>query len=802
MFQMLPLFRKSHIHSRAIEDYLKCGYIQNYSEEQHKRNALRQAGGLYRMVSGELFRHGTEKEYRRYGLRMVIHDDQPDRKAEIIRKCHIDPLGNHCGMNVTMKNVTETYYWQGISSHVKLYMKECEACKVRSKMTAEEWVENERQSQVKRKSEAEICKEAKEQIKNLGKIKKPSPPETFFIVNAESKISEKIEDRADVNMVIDSNNIEYVVETLGHMEDGADLQEICHVLNVPDIVPTPERYRSREIENFLKYGSFPPGFTCNQKNGLKNPASQYIIIDDELYHDGNKIGSKGVRLVVHDDTAALKVKIIVENHMDEDGSHYGMNKTIRKIGEKYFWTGMCVDVRRFMMHCQICHSNRAKRSLLQNIEGMEDEYKNQVSFLKTKHDQKMAAKDESYLQTEVEEVHSIPLDDNEDTEEREVQTVSYAEGGEETDSTYNHVIKLLGPNQEVTEITVAVRKSKMEDGSVAEKMVVSDQLEETTEELVTEPVNIVQVETTEQQIETTEQEMQVEGSEEQILEQEAVNAINGGEQTQEAVRTRSVIKTESGQYVEIENAESGVIYQEESNDANAGNNIIQIQPLESGETEQTQEVVQVQEEFVTEADEDGDELVQVVVINEDGAEEHKTFRKDELRAVSDLITTAEEIEARGTDGNKDSEQTNIVQYTTSTSHSGQFYYYKDLIYCPKNVKTRTVESFLKLGHTRGHHFFPQLTEVAANFQIVDDVLCRRHNRCKNGLVVVHDDQPEVWTKFVYRVSFSQIYMALLSLYLFIARQSSQILGHILFIDHNSDKPISNTLVTFLIDKFM
>lgn len=128
---MLPLFKKSHIHSRHIEDLLKTGHIRDYAAENNKRNALRQASFLYRIVDGELFRHGTDREYKKYGLRLVVHDDQPEKKAEIIAKCHLDDMGNHLGMNNTIRNVCDTYYWQGISAHVKMYLKQCEQCKTR-----------------------------------------------------------------------------------------------------------------------------------------------------------------------------------------------------------------------------------------------------------------------------------------------------------------------------------------------------------------------------------------------------------------------------------------------------------------------------------------------------------------------------------------------------------------------------------------------------------------------------------------------------------------------------------------------
>lgn len=272
------------------------------------------------------------------------------------------------------------------------------------------------------------------EIKNLGRVKKPTPPETFFIVNAERKVDFDSE-QEDGCMMIDSNNIEYVVETLGQ-SDGLDLEEVCHVLNVSDIVPIPERFRSREIEAFLKDGSFPDDFTSNMKCGLRGPAAQYRLIDGELYHEGNKAGSRGMRLVIHDDLPALKVKVMVECHIDEDGSHHGLNKTLSKIGEKYHWVGMSVDVRKFMMHCKICSEQRGRKVLFD-----EKEYEQEAQEVKSRHMKKMNEASGSDM-----DLTAVPVSyDSTDIEP--------AEGLEQEG---HQVIRLIGPNKEVTEITVAV----------------------------------------------------------------------------------------------------------------------------------------------------------------------------------------------------------------------------------------------------------------------------------------------------------------------------------------------------------
>jgi hypothetical protein len=294
----------------------------------------------------------------------------------------------------------------------------------------------ERKNIDKKKAVAQITTEAQQELKNLGRIKRPTPPETFFIVNAERKVNLE-SDSADAEMMIDSNNIEYVVETLGQ-SDGIDLEEVCHVLNVPDILPVPERFRSREIETFLRDGSYPSDFTSNMKCGLRGPAAQYKIIEDELYHEGNKVGSKGLRLVIHDDLPALKVKVIVECHIDDDGSHHGLNKTLNRISEKYYWTGMSVDVRKFMMHCKICSESRGRRLFYDG-----KKYEQEAQEVKSRHIRKM--NDAEASGSDMQLVATPVSYDSTDIEP--------AEGFEQEG---HQVIRLIGPNKEVTEITVAV----------------------------------------------------------------------------------------------------------------------------------------------------------------------------------------------------------------------------------------------------------------------------------------------------------------------------------------------------------
>ncbi|KAL4231097.1 Gypsy retrotransposon integrase-like protein 1 [Mactra antiquata] len=679
---MLPLFKKKHIHSRQIEKLLKTGYIEDYPEDANKRNALRQAALLYRLVDGEMFRYGTNREYEKYGLRLVVHDDQPEKKAEVIGKCHIDPQGGHYGMNNTIKYVAETYYWQGISAHVKMYCKQCEQCKMRSKFDAEQWLTLERNNIDKKKVKGMIVSEAQQELKSLGRVKKPTPPETFFIVNAERQVNYD-KDQEDVSVMIDSNNIEYVVETLGQ-SDGLDLEEVCHVLNVPDIVPIPERFRSREIEEFLKSGAYPDDFTPNMKCGLRGPASQYKLIDDELYHEGNKVGTKGLRLVVHDDMPALKVKVMVECHIDEDGSHHGLNRTLNKIGEKYHWTGMSLDVRKFMLYCRICSQHRG-RKVLQDSKVYEEE----AQKVKERHMKKMS-------------------------ESEEGMAVSYSTA--ETVDQNGQVIQLIGSYEDITEITLPMvgQETVTTEGGGSSVKIMQQTGKPGEYKFVTTssgsgPTYVIkEVSDAMAKIEAAEAAMELDG---QVVTMETAPAENTETVTQVADEGLTNVKVETSEII-TENSGTSEVNEDDPVIENDGS-----------------------ERLTNPQSVDPSDVVKVVIFNP----QEKTSKSSTTQTIYHTLKTGEHS-TKSLD-NSTVDHAPRIQ-SAETYHEDIVYVpkIKKTRIIEEYLKTGTM--------SEGYFSRSTLKELSENFEMIDGVLYRRASRYKGRQIVVHDDNPELKYKII------------------------------------------------------
>ena len=80
---------------------------------------------------------------------------------------------------------------------------------------------------------------------------------------------------------------------------------------------------------------------------------------DDLYRVFSKQGKmQNVAKVIHDDQPGMKKKIMKVYHVDANGKHNGMNKTIGKLNETFHWHGMSQHIRIFLEYCPICRYRR------------------------------------------------------------------------------------------------------------------------------------------------------------------------------------------------------------------------------------------------------------------------------------------------------------------------------------------------------------------------------------------------------------------------------------------------------------
>lgn len=123
------------------------------------------------------------------------------------------------------------------------------------------------------------------------------------------------------------------------------------------------------IMAYLTHGVYPKGLTRDDKRSLRQKSLSFICRDGQLFHRG-KEGRQ--QLVIWD--VGERQRIIHATHVDSAssraGQHNGMNFTIRKIGEQYWWRRLVEDVRSFCKSCPGCgHLSAAGRLNDLNLEA-------------------------------------------------------------------------------------------------------------------------------------------------------------------------------------------------------------------------------------------------------------------------------------------------------------------------------------------------------------------------------------------------------------------------------------------------
>nr|KAG5694276.1 hypothetical protein BaRGS_031994 [Batillaria attramentaria] len=127
------------------------------------------------------------------------------------------------------------------------------------------------------------------------------------------------------------------------MPTGSDVRE--QTITVPSAPPT-----SASVSNYGTLGE-NRDVTKVKKRQLRKTAAKYTIREDVLYHDGILVAKRN------------QVPEILQEFHDNyvSGGHLGMNKTYKKVLERYFWHGMKQEVEDYCRSCCVCQNMNACR---------------------------------------------------------------------------------------------------------------------------------------------------------------------------------------------------------------------------------------------------------------------------------------------------------------------------------------------------------------------------------------------------------------------------------------------------------
>ena len=106
-----------------------------------QKQGLRDIRDNYIIVDKKLYYR--QKKNNSIYLLLVIHDERPDMQLEILQDGHMTKAGSHLGINRTIAQIKDHFYWHGMTEHVRAFIKSCQLCCLKHSVAKErdKWVQ-------------------------------------------------------------------------------------------------------------------------------------------------------------------------------------------------------------------------------------------------------------------------------------------------------------------------------------------------------------------------------------------------------------------------------------------------------------------------------------------------------------------------------------------------------------------------------------------------------------------------------------------------------------------------------------
>jgi transposase InsO family protein len=170
------------------------------------------------------------------------------------------------------------------------------------------------------------------------------------IKGSENRVADALSRRADYKNI---ENADAVVKALNNeFPEGRELNKINNI-------------SQGKIESSSLSGDFAARIKTHK--WTTTDAQQAARTDNVFLQDGFfKVRSRSTQPIIVPPDTQLRMDIIEQAHIDS--GHSGYRKTIARLHGKVFWSGMTVDVGRYVQHCHVCqtakHSTQQKTGLL------------------------------------------------------------------------------------------------------------------------------------------------------------------------------------------------------------------------------------------------------------------------------------------------------------------------------------------------------------------------------------------------------------------------------------------------------
>lgn len=122
-------------------------------------------------------------------------------------------------------------------------------------------------------------------------------------------------------------------------------------------------FEVKMISDYLVNGIYPSGMTRDDKRSLRQKSTCFVChTDGTLYHRG-KEGRH--QIIITDALEKQRIMFAVHTELGSRrvDAHKGMNSTIQKVSERYWWRHLVDDIRSFCKSCTTCRKLSYKFSV-------------------------------------------------------------------------------------------------------------------------------------------------------------------------------------------------------------------------------------------------------------------------------------------------------------------------------------------------------------------------------------------------------------------------------------------------------
>lgn len=125
------------------------------------------------------------------------------------------------------------------------------------------------------------------------------------------------------------------------------------------------QYSLQDVKIYVTDGSYPQGMSRKEKKSMWKFAKNFCLVNEQLFYKQN-------RLVIFSDER--KAETFNDCHTANYGGHMGINKTIIKITERFYWRNISSYVKDKISSCDKCQRFEKNQNSIRTLKSNSDNW--------------------------------------------------------------------------------------------------------------------------------------------------------------------------------------------------------------------------------------------------------------------------------------------------------------------------------------------------------------------------------------------------------------------------------------------